>query len=311
MKRQITAGFLAAAVGVFGLSPAAYADTTTTLTATEVAAAVDAIVTATKAASVPGWTADVRFAGDDVQSKLSVDAPNGHASVSYNGQVQAYAVDHQGMYGVISNATQRAALKSIGRPGVRYVYEVDKSVDLGTPVSFAGSDTFSTISASKVSHDDGTTDYTGELDEQSTMTWRVDAAGVLTGVDLTDEFTFAFSYGPQAVTMPTAAQSISTSGLQRVTAAYQMPANLKNAANSAASAGRAKSGSRTTKVGAVRSQARKLAQRLGGADAGTDIVRVTNISNGVRIYGTNPYTKQKISYQVTVSSSKKVSVKKG
>ncbi len=311
MKRQITAGFLAVATGVFGLSPAAYADTTTTLTATEMAAAMDAIVTATKTASNPGWAADATFTGDPTQVKLVVDAPHGHAAVSYDGRLQVIAVDHQGMYGVISNATQRAALKMIGRPGARWVYEADTSVDLGTPASFADTNALSTMSGSKVSHDDGSADYTGKVSANAAITLRVDAAGALTGIDWTDEFTFAFSYGPQVVTMPTNAQAVSAKTLQRATAAYQMPSHIQNAANSAASAGRAKSGSRTTKVSAVRAQARKLAKRLGGEDAGADIVKVTNISNGVRVYGTNPYTNQKVSYQVTVSSSKKVTVKKG
>ncbi|MEU4428678.1 hypothetical protein AB0F81_49400 [Actinoplanes sp. NPDC024001] len=307
---SVTAGLLVAP----GVAYAA--DTTTRLTAAEMTAAMKAVAAASTKAAASGWKSSTRITLDAVTATETsvLDAAHGRY-VTTSGTQQLFAVDGRGIYTQVSDSRQRSALKMMGRTSVRYVFIGNTSVDLDdfavTPAVVAGY----TIAGSRTTHDDGSADYAVVEPEGAKVTLRVSPAGVLTGAHaaLSDEdgdldVTLAYTYGPQTVTLPAAAATIGSGTLATGVAYLGMSTAVKRAAVAGAADTRKAAKGRKVSVTTLRKIVRRDAAATNAA-AGASIVKVKSITGGTRVYATNPWTRQTVSYTVK-ASGRKVLVKK-
>lgn len=320
---------LTAASMVVGLlvSPTAAhaADTTTKLSKAEMAAALKAMATTTTAAAKGGWRATMAVTGGSFAGSGSfvVDPAGGAALIQSNfaGEKEIeYAVQRKGTYTYLDESASRSAVKMMGRPSVWYRFTAQKSLNL-TAYANKNLPTATRLAAvseagTKTAHDDGSVDYTFTAVEEDladfAFTLHLDPAGVLTtvGVDLSGIFkmTFKYTYGPQRVVLPTAAVTVDSATLAKAEAYLKMPANVKKAADKGAAHTRTAAKRKTVKVASLRKIVRKDVAAVNKA-AGVAMVKVKNVTGGVRVYATNPWTHKTVAYTVK-AAKKKVVVKK-
>jgi hypothetical protein len=324
----------AVTVGLIAAPGAAYAaDTTTSLSAAEMAAALDEVAAASAAAAGDGWKAALTFSfsptGSAGNETVVYDKVRGLYSDSFTLQgypaVQVFVADGRGSYAQAGSTRERAALKMMGRSAVKYVFTADKSLDLAEfvaesspdPVTLAGTDY--QVGGSRTTHDDGSAEYTivEDMDEGSAeLTFRVSAAGVLTGLRATTadsqgdsaETALTYTYGPQTVTLPASSATIPANSLAGAMAYLDMATLVQRAAVTGAADAR-----KAAKGGKVKvTSLRKVVSRDVAAVNRTvkvSMVKVKNVTGGVRVYATNPWTEKTVAYTVK-ASGKKVVVKK-
>jgi hypothetical protein len=206
----------------------------------------------------------------------------------------------------------------MGRPSVWYRFTAQKSLNLTTYVNEALPTATSLASESdagtKTTHDDGSIDYvfTGEEEEELSFTLRLNPAGVLSSVAINAaglfKMTLTYAYGAQRVTLPSAAATIDAATLAKAEAYLTMPAKVKKAADKGAAHTRSAAKGKTVKVASLRKIVRKDVTAVNKA-AGVTMVKVKNVTGGVRVYATNPWTKKTVAYTVK-ATKKKVVVKK-
>lgn len=312
------------AAGLVVNSTAAYAaDTTTNLTKDEMTAAVTAVSTASTAAGKAGWRAtltNVPGPGTTSTETFALDPVGGIGLLTVVNDFAEYAVQHKGTYQSVTSDTTRAAVKMIGRPGVRYVFTADKNFSLDdwaadrAPYPADVLD-YSIAAGTKTVHDDGSTDYaflSPNGSGHNVVALHVDAAGLLATVSDSDPgfytATVAYTYGAQKITPPAAAVTVDSVTLAKAEAYLTMTDRVKAAATNGAAHTRKAAKGKTVKVASLRAIVRKDAAAT-NKSAGVAMVKVANIAGGVRVSATNPWTHKSVAYTVK-ASGKKVIVKK-
>jgi hypothetical protein len=315
------------AAGILVAPGAAYAaETTTELSAAEMKAAVATVTAATTAAGATGWAAAADFSiaagGSSVTGwqRLRMDRVRWVADSSFalTGQAESRSVLQQGagIYEPVVDSMSRSALKMMGRSAVRYVFAPDTSVTLDEaapgPVELAAP----TVGAgTKTVHDDGTTDYRFTDPDVGDVTLHTDVSSVLTSAesDLSDDgltvsMDIGYTYGEQNVPVPAAGETIDAKTLATGIAYLDMPAAVRYAVTTGAANTRKAAKGGKIKVATLRKLVGKEAAAA-NKSAGVAVVKVKNITSGVRVHATNPWTKQSVAYTVK-ASGKKVVVKK-
>jgi hypothetical protein len=317
---SVTAGLLVAPGAAWA------AESTTELTAAEMKAAVATVTEATVAAGAAGWAARADFSislGSNNLTgwqRLRIDRVHGLADSTFAlaGEAESRSVLKQGtgVYEPVVDGAGRSALKMMGRPGVQYVFEADASVTLDKsapgPVELAAP----TVGAgTRTVHEDGTIDYRFSDPSVGDVTLHADASSVLTSAEsdladdgLTVSMAIDYSYGEQNVAVPAAGETIDATTLITGVAYLDMAANVKYTATAGAADTRKAAKGGKIKVATLRKLVGKEAAAANNA-AGAAVVKVKNITSGVRVHATNPWTKQSAAYTVT-ASGKKVVVKK-
>lgn len=313
------------AAGLVVNSTAAYAaDTTTNLTKDEMTAVVTAVSTASTAGSKTGWRANETLVPGPSTSSTEIfalDPVGGIGLLTVVDVFAEYAVQHKGTYrSEAYDTTARAAVKMIGRPGVRYVFTADKKLTLDHWAKRAHSpanvlDDYSIAAGTKTVHDDGSTDYAYISPNGGTdifVTLHVDAAGLLATVsdDIPGflRYTAAYTYGAQKITPPAAAVTVDSVTLAKAEAYLTMADRVKAAATNGAAHTRKAAKGKTVKVASLRAIVRKDAGAV-NKSAGVAMVKVVNVAGGVRVSAINPWTHKSVAYTVK-ASGKKVIVKK-
>lgn len=314
------------AVGLLAAPSAAWAaDTTTDLTVAEMKVALKAVAEASTKAGAGGWRADMDITmatGSEtlkVTETSRVDPARGLLSdvfeIAGRGSSTTYAVEGKGFYQSL-DAQFKPALQMMGRTSVGYVFTADRDVDLDdaapVPATILG---YYSLAGTKTLHDDGSADFRVVTEDQTTVTMHASAASVLTDVEVTStdaEFASTaavdYSYGAQQITLPTAAATIDNATLTKGMAYLDMPAIVKSAATKGAAATRKAAKGRTVKVASLRKLVRADAAAA-NRSTGVTVVKVKDITGGVRVYATNPWTKKSVAYTVK-ASGRKVTLKK-
>ncbi|GAA0464372.1 hypothetical protein Aca07nite_26150 [Actinoplanes capillaceus] len=318
----------AVAASLLAAPGAAYAaDGTTELTAAQMKAALEEVSAASDSAAAEGWrsAAEYRFAlsGDVVEyhETITGDRTHGWLSVVFTadggGTSNLFLDEGAGAYHWVSDPREKAALKMMGRTPVKYAFVADKTVDLDdyapAPLGDLAEGDF--VPGTKTTHDDGSADYAFTEAEGAAIALHVNAASVLTGIDVTvteddgtGSLSLDYSYGPQSVTLPTAGQTIDYRTLATGVAYLDMPATVQQAAKAGAANTRKAAKGRKVKVSTLRKVVR-VDVSTANSKAGVNMVKVKNVTSGVNVYAVNPWTKKTVKYSVK-ASGKKVVVKK-
>ncbi|GAA0808927.1 hypothetical protein [Spirilliplanes yamanashiensis] len=305
--------------GVLVAPGAAYAaDVVTSLTAGEMENALAGVGTTTGAASADGWRSDMSITRGSMamSAHYAVDAATrlGLSRLEFDGDLftRVFA-GGRGTYDYITDSRTRAVVTMMKRPGVRYMFGADTSVDVSDGDDFFGPSPLTVLTedaahaGTRTVHDDGSADFAFTADG-SAVQLAVDAAGVLTRVDVTDPEVAAvltFGYGPQVIALPTAAQTISVDSLARGAHYYAMAGIISaTAREGAARARRAAKGGNVD----VESLRKAVKREVSGSnrDAGFALVKIKNVRGGVKVGATNPWTGRTVAYTVKASGRKVV-----
>jgi hypothetical protein len=304
-------------------SPAFAADTTTSLTKTQMAAALKGVATTTAAAAEMGWGGTYKVTLNTISgsAKFAVDPTGGRAYYELNidRQISAgYAVANKGSYDSLSTREEFNAVKMIGRPAAKYVYTTNPKLDLNDwvaaneprPTTFLTEDTG--YAGTKTAHDDGTSTYSFKTVDDTVNTFQVSAEGQLQS--FTTKYgsfmnaTLAYHYGPQTVSLPPVGQTVSRASLTKALAYVNMPAELKEVATRSAALTKKSARGKTIKVAALRKTAKSVASAH-NSSVRIKVVSVKDIKGGARISAKNPYTGQTVTYTIK-AAGKKVVVKR-
>ena len=301
----VVAGLLA------GPGPAYAADTSTALTATEMAAALRLAVTPSEAAARGGYRAAVTVKGLTPGSLLSVVDPvggRGYLSLRIAGMsLLEFVVDHRGTYDNLTDSRSRAALRMMRRQAMRFEFMSRPTLSLSQWAAEGGTSPATALTedvkhaGTRTVHDDGSLDYTYTDADRTDVTVSISAAGTLTsehaqGTGMTA--TLTYTYGRQRVTLPTATATISSTVLHHGLTYLDMDVNVKSAAHAAASG-------RHPSTASVRTAARRTAT-LENRGAGMSFIKVKDVRHGARLSATNPWTHRTVAYTVTISGSRAV-----
>ncbi len=302
------------------------ADTTTPLTAAEMSAALKGVAGTTAPAELPGYAGDLQLsftldgAAQKGSAKFGADAASGRGYLSATGVLGAlgtYAQAGKGMWIYFNGKTERAAVAMAGRPAARYVFQPDAKLTLDdwdadtlpTASSVVGEDALH--AGTKTVHDDGTTDYTYADDEKIQITFTVDAHGVLTAAHAATtgvEETFTWTYGPQTISLPSAAQTIGAVVFTQALAYLNMAGKVKQAAVNSAEVVESRSKKKTVKVVNLRKWTRYEISSF-NSSLGVKVLAVADVKGGVRISAKNPFTKATAAYTVKASGKHAVARK--
>jgi hypothetical protein len=317
------------AAGLLVAPAAAYAaDTTTELTASEMKAAVAAVAAATDTAAAQGWKSDldlsITFGGSTATGWQTITTDPVHglltASFAVQGQPETSVFLDEGSGGYESvgdDSRTKAALKMIGRPGATFAFTADPTLtledDAPTPLELVSP---AVGAGTKTLHDDGSIDLTVKDTSVGTVTLHADASSVLTAASTEfseDEATITtsldYQYGPQSVTLPSADVTVDAKTLTKGIAYLDMAGLVRNAAVSGAADTRRAAKGGKVKVATLRKLVRRDAAETNASAGNVEVVKVKNITSGVRVSATNPWTKKTVAYTVK-ASGKKVLVKK-
>lgn len=297
---------------------AAYADDTSTdLSASEMTAALKAVGTASAHAAAQGWKTGVVLSGSSVAGSESfVTDPVRkvvYERLSFSGHtITQYTVAGKGIYSALTDSASRKAVTMMHRSSVRYVFTPDRSASLDadgmSPATLLTDEV--DHAGTRTVHDDGSADYR-LTEDGTTLTVRADAAGVMKSADANGDgvhMILTYAYGPQHLSPPAAAATISETDLEKGLAYLDMPATVRLIAGQAATDTlRAAHGHKITA-----SSLRKIAKRdATSADAATGVkmVKAKSVRGGVRVYATNPWTHRSVSYTL-MPNGRKVTIAK-
>ncbi|GAB1644242.1 hypothetical protein [Krasilnikovia sp. MM14-A1259] len=321
MLRPSCSSFLAAAAtlaaGLLAMPGPAYAaDITTALDATAMAAALKTVADTSKAASHDGWKLTDTFSEGPMSasSSLVVDVTHQIESVSGTG-FALYVVGGRGVYQSLDGSAERAAVKMMHRPQVRYKFTSEPSITLdNTALSIEGNSgaalADSRHAGTKTVHDDGSSDYAYAADGGMKVTVRVSAAGVLTGSRTTGAgFTdiSTYTYGAQHVTLPAVSVTITSKALAKGVAYVHMKATVGEVASRGAADTRQRAHGHRINVAALRRTVREDVADFNHG-IGAKMIKVTVVDRGVRLRATNPWTHKSVSFTVK-AYGKKIAVK--
>jgi hypothetical protein len=317
------------AAGLLVAPSAAYAaDTTTTLTKAEMKAAVAAVEVATDTVAAQGWTSDLdlsgTFGGTTMSGwqKITIDREHGllAAAFAVDGETESrvFLDEGSGTYTSAGDDSRtRAALKMMGRSSMTFVFTADSTLTLEddgpTPVELVAP---SVSAGTRTLHDDGSADlvFTGEA--VGTVTLHTDATSVLRSAstvlkeeEMSLSTSIDYGYGPQTVTLPSAGETIDPATMIKGLVYLDMAGLVRNAAVAGAADTRRAAKGGKVKVATLRKLVRRGAAETNEFNGGIEVVKVKNVTSGVRVSATNPWTKKTVAYTVK-ASGKKVLVKK-
>lgn len=300
------------------------AGTSTDLTAAEMRTALRAVGIASAAAGAGGWGAVTDFTmatgvGDPVVVHDVVAVDPGRGLFAETLTVSGLGTDHilaAAGRGIWSKAGPRqlTALRMMGKPGVTYVFDADRKLTLAQvvrdnapdPSSLAG---YYALPGTRTVDEDGTIEYkVVEQKEKLTVVMRTTAESVLTGVDMAfgdgslDGGT-TYEYKPQTITLPAAPVTLDEATVNKGVAYLDMAATVKATAREGAADTRRAAKGRTVKVATLRKLVRQDVTET-NRYLGVGMVKVKNVSGGVRVYATNPWTGKSVTYQVKASGRK-------
>ncbi|MFC4070973.1 hypothetical protein [Actinoplanes subglobosus] len=309
-------------------SAAFAADTTTDLTTAGMKAAVAAVEVATETAAAQGWTSDLDLSVDLGGTTASgwqtttTDTEHGLLSAAFavdgQGESKVFLAEGSGTYASAGDDSRtRAALKMMGRSSVGFVFTADAELTLEhdgpTPLQLVAS---SISAGTKTVHDDGSTDLVFTDSTMGTVTLHADASSVLRSAttalkeeDMSLSTSVDYGYGPQTVTLPAAGETIDSATMTKGIAYLDMAGLVRNAAVSGAADTRRAFKGAKVKVATLRKLVRNDAAETNYLNGGIEVVKVKNVTSGVRVWATNPWTKKTVAYTVK-ASGKKVLVKK-
>lgn len=239
-----------------------------------------------------------------------------------------------GLASVMSRSRVHRALKAIKRPRARWVFTPDKSLDLhsrdgGSLIREVGPDaalsdlvdptqTKLTGTPTKTAAGDGATTYafsaTDLVDdgESGTGTVTINASGVVTAftsVSASDTEDGTYTYGTQQVALPAKSKTVTVQRLSQGLVLSTLPHQVKLAAKLIARAATRRAHNHTVTVAAVRAVARQMVRRIDHG-LGSKVFTATPTARGVRITGTNRFTRAHVSYTIT-ATGKKAAIHKG
>ncbi|MFF5077579.1 hypothetical protein ACFY36_11045 [Actinoplanes sp. NPDC000266] len=303
---------------------AAYAaDTATSLSAAEMSAALKTVATASTAATSKGWRATMGLSGSLSATGLFVVDPA--AGVVFDRTIIGrqmtadYAVAGKGLYEYLADPSARSALKMMRLPAVKFVFTANKALKLDAYVKDAAIAPSTVLTedtaraGTKTAHDDGTVDYKFRDESGAAVTMHVDAAGVLASARANDDgvnVALTYTYGPQRVTIPAAPATVSAAALTQGMAYLTMPATVAGVAKQATDDARRASRGHKVKVATLRQVVRRDVTAA-NAELTVTMVKTKNVTKGVRVYATNPWTRKTVAYTIKASGTKVVLTKNG
>ncbi|GAB1642343.1 hypothetical protein [Krasilnikovia sp. MM14-A1259] len=322
-RSALAATALSMAAGAFAMPVAAYAaDTTTSLSATQMVAELKTVATTSTTAGASGWNVNLAATvtlGDAITVSGAYVYDPLHKAISSRIRVanrlfESYAVGGRGLYQNLADPDMRAAVRMMGRPEVKYAFATEPSLNVDTLVNADGPAPSVVLTedvsyaGTKTVHDDGTTDYAYHTADDEAYTIHVGTDGSLATIAVADSFmteTLTYSYGPQVVTVPAASTTISMTVLERGIRYLHMSQVVKGVGQEGASRVLRKADGHIVKVASLR----KIVRAEVKADnkiMGMKMIKVKNVSHGVRLSATNPWTHKSISYTVKASGRKVV-----
>ncbi|GIE78258.1 hypothetical protein Aph02nite_42080 [Actinoplanes philippinensis] len=318
----------AVAAGLLVAPAAAYAaDTTTDLSASEMRTAVAAVAAATGTAAEQGWKSDldltVALGGRTATGRQSIVADPQHGLMGVSSALEDTPVasvfldEGSGVYSSLpEDSRTEAALTMMGRPAATFAFTAAPTLTLKNDGPAPMDVVVTSVGAGKRTlHDDGSADLTFADPVMGAVTLHVDASSVLTAAESTlDEedanlsVSVGYGYGPQTVTLPTADETVQAGTLAKAVAYVEMSGLVRDSAVTGAADTRKAAKGGKVKVATLRKLVRRDADRVNDS-VNVDVVKVKNITAGVRVSATNPWTKKTVAYTVK-ASGKKVVVKK-
>jgi hypothetical protein len=315
----------AVSAGMLTVPGAAFAaDTTTQLTAAQMSTAIQAVARTTGTTAAKGWAGSFTLtAGKSSGSASFVTDPVGgraYVKLALPGQSgTTFAVAKQGVYETLTTAKQKAAVKMMRRPSVRYVFTAKPTLNLTSWVRENSADPAALLvedaayAGTKVEHDDKSATYKYSDGDEGTFTLEVSAAGVLTSTKIVYEgfLTAAYSwkYGAQHVTPPAAGQTIGSATLAKGVAYVNLRADVQKLTKKSAADVRTAANKHVVRVSVLRKVVKRDVATF-NKSAQAKIVAVTNITGGVRLSARNPWTGVKVVYTIKASGKKVVVTKK-
>lgn len=318
---SLAAGLLTAPGAAFA------ADTTTSLTGPEMAAALKGVAGTTAPAELPGYAADVVATSTEKgvtqkgTAKFTVDPEHGRGAMEMAGgpfgTIGLYAQAGKGQWTRFISKPERDAVAMAGHPHARYSFlpdpklTLDSWADDGLPAPSSVLTQDSRYAGSKTVHDDGGTDYAFTTADKTKVVFTVDTHGVLAGATISDsgiDAAFTWHYGAQTVTLPTAAQTVSQTFLQRAVAYLNMAGTVKAAAVNSAKVVEEKSGKKWVKVANLRKWTRAEVS-VANSVQGVRVLVVADVKGGVRISAKNPFTGATAAWTVKASGKHAVAHK--
>jgi hypothetical protein len=286
-------------------------------------AAVTDAMTATRKAAEAGWRQRASYTSmlGTTSWAINTDVPGGRSITSTTAGTTTFndmTVAGSGWYGQIVSKDGLDAMKMIGKPAVKYYFIADRNTVLTSVTDRAEADLgdLAGSTGTRTINPDGSVTYRAVTALESTVALTVAATGEISEVVSRLEYgggvenattVIRFEYGTQTVVLPAKSQTIGRQPYQAALGYHNLPGDAAVTARSAAAAARTISGARAAMVAAARKDARRTAAAL-NSYTGVNPIKVSNIDNGVRIHGTNPYTKKVTSVTVTVSKARKVVV---
>ncbi|RZU51311.1 hypothetical protein EV385_3125 [Krasilnikovia cinnamomea] len=320
-RSSLLTATVALGAGLFALPGPAYAaDTTTSLDAATMAVELKTVADASTAAAHDGWKMIDTFSAGSMSGSSSVVVDLTHRIAytrsRYGTEGYAmYVVGGKGVYQSLSGPDERAAVKMMGRPEVRYQFNAMPSMTLddylmGGAQNPAAALTDSKYAGTKTVHDDGSTDYGYHDDKDMTITLHVSAAGTLTssrgtGNGFTD--ITSYTYGAQHVTLPAASVTISSTTLFKGVAYVNMKTTVAEVASQGAADTRRAAHGHRIKVATLRKIVRRDVADFNRGTS-TKMIKVTVVKRGVRLRATNPWTHKSVTFTVK-AYGKKIAVK--
>jgi hypothetical protein len=308
----VTAATMAA--GLLAGPGAAYAaDTPTSLSASEMSAALKAVGTASARAAAKGSKISITLAGGGAPagSETFVTDPVHRVMferLAFAGPpITQYVAAGRGTYAPVTDPSSRAALKMMRRPSVRYVFTPDRSTTLDSdgmsPSALLTDDV--DHAGTRTLHDDGSADYR-LTENDSTLTVHTDTAGLLTSADTTGDgmhVTLTYAYGPQHLTLPAPGTTISAATMEHGLAYLDMAAAVRQLAGDTATGALRAAHGHNVSASSLRKVAQQAAAMVNRA-VGIKMLKTRNTAGGVRVYATNPWTHHTVSYTVTPAGHK-------
>lgn len=315
------------AAGLLTVPAAAFAaDTTTPLTAAEMSAALKGVAGTTAPAELPGWVGGIQLSYTDGgatqkgTASFGMDAATGRGFLAGTGLFQVlgvYAESGKGQWVHFNGKAERAAMAMAGHPAARYVFQPDTklklddwaSESLPAPSSIVMEDT--RHAGTRTLHDDSTIDYAYADDEKNKVVFTVDSHGVLTSTKVTApglDQSFAWKYGPQTITLPSAAQTVGEPMFTQAMAYLATDAKVKWVATNSAKVVTSKAKKRTVKVADLRKWTRSEVSSF-NSGLGVKVVVASDVKGGVKLSATNPFTKATAAWTVKASGKKAIAKK--
>jgi hypothetical protein len=313
-RNTLLATAAAIAAGLLAGPCAAYAaDTSTPLSPSEMSAALKTVGSASTHAAAKGSKISVTLAGGGALSgsELFVTDPVHRVMferLTFAGHpITQYVAAGRGTYTAVTDPSSRAALKMMRRPSVRYVFTPDRSTTLDSDDMSAAALLTDDVdlAGTRTLHDDGSADY--RLTENgSKLTLHTDPAGLLTSADTTGDgvqMTLTYAYGPQHLTLPARAATISAATMEHGLAYLDMAAAVRQLAGDTATGALQAAHGHNISAASLRKVARQAADATNAA-AGITMLKTANATGGVRVYATNPWTHRTISYTISTAGRK-------